>query len=109
MEEEKLVGSAPIQTEQSKPSVTFLDNPHAPEVFASGMTGMFLNDGVVTVTFESARINHITSPGPVNRVVVGRLTMPIAGVQGLALGLYDFLKKRGLDPIPPAPPKEQQQ
>jgi hypothetical protein len=34
-------------------------------------------------------------------VIVGRLVMPVTGAQGLAVGLYDYLKKQNLDPMPP--------
>ncbi len=86
------------QVESSK--VEFIDDPHAPEIFASGVSGFFVNSGNISITFESARVNHIATPGPINRVVIGRLVMSIAGAQNLALGLYDFLKKQGLDPVP---------
>src|SRR4051812_6872148 len=76
---------------------SIIDNPHAPEVFAEGALGFFLKDGNVHVTFSAPRVDHRTSPGPINRVVVGRVVMPLAGAHGLALGLYDFLKKNGID------------
>ncbi len=79
-------------------AVNFIDNPHAPDIFAHGVTGFSVNNGVVTITFESARVNHETTPGPVNRVVIGRLVLPISIAQGLALGLFDFLKSQGFDP-----------
>jgi len=31
------------------------------------------------------------------------VVLPIAAVAGLAVGLYDFLKKMGIDPAAPAP------
>lgn len=93
---------------EPSPPPSFIDNPHAPEVFASACTGFFLENGVVHLTFESLRVNHAASPGPVNRVVIARLAMPISGAQSLAAGLYDFLKKQGLDPVP-IPDKGQMQ
>lgn len=90
-------------SQEDKPvdlQVTFVDNPHAPEVFASRCSGFFVRNGNVHLTFESERVNHVTSPGPVNRVVIARLILPISGAQELALGLYDFLKNQGLDPAP---------
>ena len=84
--------------EVAPPPVSFIDNPHAPEVFSTHATGFFLNQGNVHITFESVRVNHVTSPGPVNRVVIARLVMPLASAEGLAMGLYDFLKKQGIDP-----------
>ena len=85
--------------EPAPPSVTFIDNPHSPELFATDFSGIFLHTGgVVTVTYESARIDHVTAPGPVNRVVVGRVSLPLESAQRLCLGLYDFLKRVGHDP-----------
>ncbi|MDR3474500.1 MAG: hypothetical protein P4M09_22855 [Devosia sp.] len=69
-------------------------NPHSPDVFADSATGFFVFNGVVRVTFESARVNHTTSPGPIDRVVVGRLVMPIDAAEALAIGLLDFIKKQ---------------
>lgn len=80
--------------------VHFIDNPHAPEVLATEVAGFWLNQGNVHITLESARIDHAKSPGPVNRVVIARLVMPIGGAQNLAAGLYDFLKTHGYDPVP---------
>jgi hypothetical protein len=84
--------------EPAAPLVNFIDNPHAPEVFSGGATGFFFNNGNVHIAFESLRVDHSTNPGPVNRVVIARLVMPIAGAQGLAVGLFEFLKARGLAP-----------
>lgn len=84
--------------ENEGPPVTFLDNAFAPEVFSTRAVGFFFNEGNVHITFESVRINHVTTPGPVNRVVIGRVVMPLAGAQSLAVGLFDFLKTQGLAP-----------
>jgi hypothetical protein len=80
--------------------LTFVDNPHAPEVFASEAVGFFLIAGNIHITFASDRVNHATTPGPINRVVTARVVIPIQAAQRLAAGLYDFLKKQGLDPVP---------
>ena|SRR5689334_255920 len=79
-----------------------MDNPHAPEVFAEGALGFLLKDGNVHLTFSAARVDHRTSPGPINRVVVGRVVMPLAGARGLVIGLGEFLKRQGVD-MDPAP------
>lgn len=89
-------------------TVPYLDNPHAPEVFSTAAAGFFVNNGCVHITFESARVNHENAVGQINRVVIARLVMPIGGAQGLAAGLYDFLKSQGLDPVP-VPDKSQMQ
>ena len=93
-------------TEQAP--INFVDDPHAPEVFATEVVGFLVNSGNVHITFATPRVDHVTSPGPINRVVNARLVMPVQGAQALAAGLYDFLKTHGLDPVP-APPKGQVQ
>jgi hypothetical protein len=87
------------------PSVPpLIDNPFAPEVFADDAVGFLGHQGnLITITFSSMRADHKTDRGPVSRVVVGRLVLPVAGAVGLAVGLYDFLKKMGIDPAQPAP------
>jgi hypothetical protein len=95
-----------MEKQADAPKVEFVDSAHAPEVFASEACGFFVSDGVIHITFASARVNHSANPGAVRRVVIGRLAMPIRGAQGLALGLYDFLKKQGLDPMPQTASKE---
>ena len=80
------------------PPVAFIDDPHAPTVFANGATGFFIMGPNIGITFETVRVDHSTTPGPVQRVVVGRLVMSVDDTQRLAIGLYDFLKQRGLDP-----------
>lgn len=74
-----------------------VDDPKAPEIYAVAATGFFNANGVISITLESARADHTKSPGPINRVVVGRLVMPAAGAQALAVGLFDFLEKQGFN------------
>jgi len=76
------------------PPPTLLDNPHAPDVYADSATGWFLMNGNVRITFESARVSHITSPGPLNRVVIGRLVMPIDAAEQMAKGLLEFIAQQ---------------
>lgn len=82
--------------EPKAPAIPLLDNQQAPEIFASGATGFSVSNGTISITFESLRADHSGSgQGPVSRVVVGRIVMPAAGAQGLAVGLFDFLEKQG--------------
>jgi hypothetical protein len=64
------------KTPESSP-MGFIDNPMAPDIYADEATGFHFINGVVKITFVAARVSHISSPGPVNRVVIGRLVMPI--------------------------------
>ena len=69
----------------------FIDNPHAPDVFADEATGFLLLGNNVRITFSSVRVNHVTTPGPVRRVVIGRLVLPLDAAENLHKGLADFL------------------
>lgn len=72
----------------------FIDNPHAPDIFADSVTGFFIFGGNLRMAFESLRIDHTTSPGPANRVVIGRLVMPLEAAEGMAKGILDFIETR---------------
>lgn len=85
-------------TQSKNPPLSFIDNPHAPDVFADGVSGVFLLNGVLRLTFESARVDHSQSPGPVNRVVIGRLTMPLDAAKNLRDFLNDYLGRLEEDP-----------
>jgi len=74
-----------------------IDNPLAPEFFADEATGFFIHQGNLSITFAAARVDHRSDPGPVSRVVVGRVVLPVGAAVGLAVGLYDFLKKMGVE------------
>jgi hypothetical protein len=78
-----------------------VENLFAPEVFATEASFFSSGQGNVTITFSSYRFDNSTSPAVQKRVIVSRLVMPLTGAQGLAAGLYDFLKKQNLDPMPP--------
>lgn len=79
---------------------SLVENLFAPEVFATEASSFSRGPSTVTVTFTSHRFDNSQSPGAQKRVVVGRLVMPIPAAQGLAAGLYDYLKRNGLDPVP---------
>lgn len=80
----------------------FIDTPHAPDVFADVATGFFHLNGNIKITFESLRVDHSTSPGPVHRVVIGRLVMPVAAAEALAKGLLDFIESQRSSSAPQA-------
>jgi hypothetical protein len=78
-----------------KPEIPgFIHNAQSPDVFADNAVGFFNLNGVIRITFESARVNHITSPGPVDRVVVGRLVMPVDAAEGMAQSLLAFIEQQ---------------
>ncbi|MDB5362682.1 MAG: hypothetical protein JWO51_3979 [Rhodospirillales bacterium] len=81
-----------------KPVQTLIEAPDAPEIFADGVCGFFLHNQNLRIAFEAVRVDHAISPGPLARTIVARVVLPAAGARGLAVGLFDFLKKMGLEP-----------
>ena len=83
-------------------------HPHLPDVFADEALGFEISGGVVRITLASRRMADGAPPSDVRWEVIGRLLMPARGAQGLAVGLFNYLKSIGLDvpstatPDPPA-------
>jgi hypothetical protein len=75
-----------------------IDDPTAPEFFASGCCGFSIGQGHVTLTFESVRCNHFDANGAMTRVVVGRVVMPVQAAQALVLELNNSLQRSGFSP-----------
>jgi hypothetical protein len=73
--------------------MSLVDNPTAPEMYADALSGYFLLNGTVRLTFECARANHVSMPGPVNRVVVGRLMMPLDAAERMARDVLAFIEQ----------------
>jgi hypothetical protein len=78
--------------------VNWLDDPRAPEFFTSACCGFSIGQGNVTLTFESARCNHFDPNRAMNRVVVGRIVMPIQAAQALVIELNNSLQRSGYSP-----------
>ncbi|MEG3086999.1 hypothetical protein [Sphingomonas sp. PB4P5] len=81
----------------SAPQV-LIDNPFAPEVFATGCAGLTNLNGVIVLTLESARSDHARQPPSIDRVVVGRIALTNGAAQELVAGLNQFLEQQGLSP-----------
>lgn len=77
--------------------VAVVDNSFAPDVFADDVMSFGVLDGTVRITFLKVRLTE-PPPGQFQRIIIGRLIMPIPAAQRFAVGLYDFLKQRDLDP-----------
>lgn len=80
--------------------INFIDNPHAPEILSTGHVGLWRHADNVHITLAAGRVDHRTSPGPINNVVIARLVMPVGAVQGLVDHLTQMFKN------PEAPPPE---
>ena len=70
----------------------FLDNPYAPDAFATEASGFVLIGGNVGVTFETLKVDHST--GQTNRVVVARLLMPLECAKRFSDALAGFLAQQ---------------
>jgi hypothetical protein len=84
------------------PAFGFIDNAHAPDVYADAATGFFVFANNLRITFESLRVSHVASPGPVNRVVIGRLIIPLEQAEAMAKGILDMIEKQRNQPQPSA-------
>ena len=88
----------PVAAGPSPPGPVFIDTPGAPDLFADGATGFFLHNGMLRIAFDVLRFDHSHAHAPAMRIVIGRIAMPAAAASALAVNLFDFLKKMGIDP-----------
>jgi len=70
-----------------------IDSGSAPTIFADAVSGVYLLNGALRLTFEAHHVDHNTSPGPVERHVTGRLVLTGAAALGLRKMLDDFIGK----------------
>lgn len=80
------------------PQPPLVDNPFAPELLATGFAGIANIGGIVTLTLESARYDHSRPNPTIERVVVGRVSLPVHAAQALVTALNGFLEQQGLSP-----------
>lgn len=88
-----------MTTRFETPPSNLVDDPQAPEFYASNFSGIQVAHGNATITLESARMDHSTDGGGVNRVVVARIVLPVAAAQSLAQQLRALLNQGGLGRI----------
>jgi hypothetical protein len=82
----------------ARPAYNIIDDPHAPDVFATGAAGFSRLGPNISIAIESLRVGHATQPHEVRRVIVGRLVMSTDDVRRFAASLTSFLRSQGLDP-----------
>ena len=75
-----------------------LDNPFAPELFVTGCAGFANLGGIIRVTLENLQCDHSRREPAMERVVVGRLTLPVGAAQMLVCALNAFLEEQKLSP-----------
>jgi hypothetical protein len=86
----------------NQPAINFIDNPHAPELFAAQHAGIWVTNGNVHITLEAPRVAYEADGASLNRVVIARLIMPISGAEDLAVKLFNLLKEQGVKSTEPA-------
>lgn len=77
---------------------SLIDNPFAPELLATGFAGFANMGSFIQVTLESLRGDHASASPRMDRVVVGRLVLPVPTAQALVTALNGFLEQQGLSP-----------
>ena len=78
-------------TNNPSPSINLLDSVGGPNIFADNAARWFLLNGNIHITLEAALADPVTSAGQINRVIVGRLIMPLNKAEEMATGLLDFI------------------
>lgn len=76
----------------------YIDNPEAPEIYADSGSGTFTPNGNMKITLESWRVDHSTTPGPLQRVVIQRLVMPLDQAEALARNILEVVESRRAKP-----------
>jgi hypothetical protein len=84
------------------PKINFIDNPHAPEVHSTGHAGLWMHMGNVHITLGAGRIDHSSTPGPINHVIIGRVVIPAPAALELANQIKAMLENP-LEGQPQAP------
>lgn len=69
----------------------FVENLHAPEIFADACVGVFLQNGFIHLTFASFRTDYSTQPNTSNAVVMARLVIPVDAADNMQQFLAKFL------------------
>jgi hypothetical protein len=83
----KTVGKVPV-----------VSHPHVADHFVDEVIAFDHRNGTVRLTLATLKMAEPAAPSPMQYVAVGRLIMPEVGAQRLAIALFDYLKKQGLDP-----------
>jgi hypothetical protein len=83
---------------QKTGNITVVSNPHVPDIFCDDAFAFDHIAGTIRISLGSIKMAEPAAPSPAHLVTVGRLVMTVPGAQRLALALFDYLKKQGLDP-----------
>ncbi len=76
-----------------------IHNPYSQDIYADAAVGFFTYSGNMRITLESVRSNYTQEPIATDRVVVGRLVMPVAAAEALAKGILEQLERLKAEPV----------
>ena len=75
------------------PMTKLVHNPFSQDIYADAAVGFFTYNGNMRITLESVRSDYTQEPIATDRVVVGRLVMPVAAAEALAKGILEQLER----------------
>ncbi|MES2339925.1 MAG: hypothetical protein V4537_17670 [Pseudomonadota bacterium] len=75
-----------------------VSNPFIADVFADEAIAFDAVNGTIRITLATIKMAEPAAPSPMHYVANQRLVMTVPGAQRLAIALFDYLKKNGLDP-----------
>ena len=78
------------------PIRNLVHNAHSPEIFADAASGILTFAGNVRLTLEVLRSDYTTTEengNPIDRVVIGRLVMPLPQAEQMARLILDHAEK----------------
>lgn len=78
-------------TTASVPAI--IDNPHIQDVFVDEVAGYHRCNSNLRITLTTIRADHTHDPAIIQRVVVGRLIMPLNTAEALQQGIAQFLER----------------
>jgi hypothetical protein len=78
--------------------LSVVSNPFVADIFADEAIAFDNINGTIRITLATIKMAEAAAPSPMHFVANGRLVMTVPGAQRLAIALFDYLKKNGLDP-----------
>ncbi|WP_326525833.1 hypothetical protein [Sphingomonas sp.] len=75
-----------------------VSNPFVADVFTDEAIAFDYVNGTIRITLATLKMAEPAAPSPMHFVANARVVMTVPGAQRLAIALFDYLKKNGLDP-----------
>jgi len=83
---------------QTAGNIPVVSNPFIADIFADEVIAFDNINGTIRITLATLKMAEPAAPSPMHYVANGRVVMTVPGAQRLAIALFDYLKKQGLDP-----------